>query len=47
MATKQWLYLGFTVLLAFVLAGIMLYAFRRKRRDRIERPKYRMLEDDE
>lgn len=46
MDLSQWIYFGFTALLAAALAGIMIYYFRRRRRDRVERPKYRMLDDD-
>ena len=47
MGFKAWLYFGFTALLSIVLIGIMVYYFRNKRKDRVESPKYRMLEDDE
>ena len=46
MGFKAWLYFGFTALLAVVLAGIMVYFFRKKRKDRVESPKYRMLDDE-
>ena len=46
MGFKAWLYFGFTTLLAAVLAGIMVYFFRKKRKDRVESPKYRMLDDE-
>jgi cbb3-type cytochrome oxidase subunit 3 len=46
MALKQWLYLGFTALLALVLAGIMAYYFRSRRKEKVESPKYRMMDDD-
>ncbi len=46
MGFKAWLYFGFTVLLALVLAGIMVYFFRSKRKERVESPKYRMLDED-
>lgn len=46
MGPKAWLYFGFTALLALVFAGVVVYFFRRKRRERIEEPKYRMLDDD-
>jgi cbb3-type cytochrome oxidase subunit 3 len=46
MGPKAWLYFGFTALLAFVLAGIMIYFFRSKRKERVESPKYRMMEED-
>ncbi len=47
MGFKAWLYFGFTALLSIILIGIMVYFFRGKRKDRVESPKYRMLEDDE
>jgi cbb3-type cytochrome oxidase subunit 3 len=47
MGFKAWLYFGFTALLTIVLIGIMVYFFRSKRKDTVESPKYRMLEDDE
>jgi len=40
-------YLAFTGLLAIVFAGIVGFYYGRKRFERVERPKYRMLEDDE
>jgi cbb3-type cytochrome oxidase subunit 3 len=46
MAFKAWLYFGFTAVLALVLAGLMVYFFRGKRKERVESPKYRMLDDD-
>lgn len=46
MEFKAWLYFGFTTLLTFVLIGIMIYFFRSKRKDRVESPKYRMMEDE-
>ena len=46
MEWKAWLYLGFTALLSVVLAAIMVYFFRNKRKDRVESPKYRMMDDD-
>jgi len=46
MGWKAWLYFGFTIVLSMVLAGIMVYYFRRKRQDCVESPKYRMLDDD-
>jgi cbb3-type cytochrome oxidase subunit 3 len=43
-----WLYkLGRLGLLALLLAGITVWAFSRKRKDRLEEPARRMLEDDE
>lgn len=46
MTLKAWLYFSFTTVLALVLAGVMVYFFRGKRKDRVESPKYRMLDDD-
>jgi cbb3-type cytochrome oxidase subunit 3 len=45
MTLKAWIYFGFTALLTTVLAGIMVYLFRSKRKEQTEAPKYRMLED--
>jgi cbb3-type cytochrome oxidase subunit 3 len=45
MTLKAWIYFGFTALLTVVLAGIMVYLFRSKRKEQVEAPKYRMLED--
>jgi cbb3-type cytochrome oxidase subunit 3 len=47
MSWKAWIYFGFTALLTVVLAGIMVYLFRNKRKERVEAPKYRMLEDED
>jgi len=47
MGLKAWLYFGFTTILSIVLISIMVYFFRSKRKDRVESPKYRMLEDDD
>lgn len=46
MTGSGWAYLLFTVALCAVFAGIVAYYFRRKRRERVEAPKFRMLEDD-
>jgi cytochrome c oxidase cbb3-type subunit III len=40
-------YLAFTALLAIVFVGIVGFYYSRKRFERVERPKYRMLEDDD
>ncbi|GAB4232530.1 MAG: hypothetical protein OHK0028_07940 [Deltaproteobacteria bacterium] len=40
-------YLFFTLLLAGIFAGIVAYYFNRKRYDRVEAPKHRMLADDD
>jgi len=46
MSVKAWIYFGFTALLVMVLAGIMIYFFTFARKDRVESPKYRMMEDE-
>jgi cbb3-type cytochrome oxidase subunit 3 len=46
MSVNAWLYFGFTSLLALVLAGLMVYLYRSKRKDRVESPKYRMMDED-
>lgn len=46
MSPRALAYLLFTLSLAAVFAGIVVYYFGRKRRDRVEAPKYRMLQDD-
>ena len=47
MTPRALAYLLFTLLLAGIFAGIIAYYFNRKRHDRVEAPKYRMLDDDE
>lgn len=46
MSAQALAYLLFTLALSAVFAGIVIYTYGRKRRDRIEAPKYRMLRDD-
>jgi cbb3-type cytochrome oxidase subunit 3 len=46
MGFKALLYFGFTTLLTVVLIGVMIYFFRSKRKDSVESPKYRMMEDE-
>lgn len=46
MSPRALAYLLFTLSLAAVFAGIVVYYFGGKRRDRVEAPKYRMLQDD-
>jgi len=46
MTPRALAYLSFTLLLAGIFAGIIAYYFNRKRRDRVEAPKYRMLDDE-
>ena len=40
-------YLFFTLLLAGIFAGLIAYYFNRKRYERVEAPKFRMLDDDD
>ena len=47
MTPRALAYLLFTLLLAGIFAGIIAYYFNRKRHDRVEAPKYRMLDDDD
>jgi cbb3-type cytochrome oxidase subunit 3 len=47
MGWKAWLYFGFTALLTIVLIGIMVYYYQRKRKHKVESPKYRMMEEDD
>jgi cbb3-type cytochrome oxidase subunit 3 len=46
MIGSGWAYLLFTGALGAVFAGIVIYYYDRRRRERVEAPKYRMLEDD-
>lgn len=46
MSFREWAYLLFTAALAGVFAGIVAHYFSGKRREEVEAPKYRMLEDD-
>jgi len=39
-------YTLFTLLLAFVFAGIIIYYYNPKRKQKVEEPKHRMLDDD-
>lgn len=43
----MWTYLFFVALLTVVFAGIILYTYSGRRKEKIERPKYRMLEDED
>ncbi len=47
MNPRALVYLAFTAMLAIVFAGIVVFYYSRKRLERVERPKYRMLEDDD
>jgi cbb3-type cytochrome oxidase subunit 3 len=39
-------YVLFTILLAIISGGIMVYYYNPKRKERVEAPKHRMLDDD-
>ncbi len=45
--TPELAYFVFGTTLCVLLAGIALFYYRRNRKERVESPKYRMLEDDE
>ncbi|MEK6696436.1 MAG: cbb3-type cytochrome c oxidase subunit 3 [Candidatus Deferrimicrobiota bacterium] len=47
MTARALAYLFFTLLLAGIFAGIIAYYFNRKRYERVEAPKHRMLDDDD
>ena len=47
MTVRALLYLLFTALLAAVFGAIVAYYYGRRREDRVESPKYRMLQDDD
>ncbi len=47
MSLNEIAYVGFTVILGLVFLGIIIYYFTPRRKDRVEKPKYKMLEDDE
>ena len=46
MSFSAWAYFFFTVLLGVIFTGIIVYYYSRKRVERVEAPKYRMLADD-
>jgi hypothetical protein len=45
--TPELAYLVFGAVLCAVLAALAVFYFRGHRRERVEEPKYKMLEDDE
>ena len=47
MTLRALAYLFFTLLLSVFFAGIIAYYFNRKRYERVEAPKHRMLADDD
>jgi len=44
---SQIAYVAFTIVLALVMAGIIIYYFNPKRKKKVEEPKYRILEEDD
>jgi cbb3-type cytochrome oxidase subunit 3 len=46
MSFSGWAYVLFTMLLAIISGGIMVYYYNPKRKEKIEKPKHKMLEDD-
>ncbi len=46
MGFREWLYFGFTALLALAFALVIIYYVRGKRKDSVESPKYRMMDED-
>jgi cbb3-type cytochrome oxidase subunit 3 len=46
MSFTGWAYFAFTLLLFLVFVGIVIYYFAPKRKDKVEKPKYRMFDDD-
>lgn len=47
MTIKMWGYLIFVIILGIVFAGIIIHTYGRGRKEKVERPKYRMLEEDD
>ncbi len=46
MTPAGWAYAAFVFILGCVFAGIVVYYYDRRRKDRVEAPKYRMLDDE-
>lgn len=46
MDASIWEYLFFTITLGVVFAGIIIYNYMPSRKNTVEEPKYRMLQDD-
>ncbi|NTW55826.1 MAG: cbb3-type cytochrome c oxidase subunit 3 [Chlorobiaceae bacterium] len=44
---SAWAYVVFTVLLALVMLGIIIYYYNPRRKQEVEKPKQRMLDEDE
>ncbi len=44
---SAWAYVIFTALLALVMLGIIIHYFNPRRKQEVEKPKHRMLDEDE
>ena len=42
-----WVYLGFTVMLLLVLLGIIIHYYNPRKKDTVEKPKYRIFDEDD
>lgn len=47
MQWSGWIYFGFTVALFIVFIMVVIYYYNPKKKEKIEKPKYEMLDDDE
>ncbi|RMG58809.1 MAG: cbb3-type cytochrome c oxidase subunit 3 [Deltaproteobacteria bacterium] len=47
MSLQALAYLFFTIILGVVFAAIIVYTYGRKRKEKMEAPKYRILEDED
>jgi len=47
MEFNQWVYLGIIAVFGVVFIALIIYYFNKKRYDEVERPKYRMLDDND
>ena len=43
---KALIYYGFTIVLVCVFIGVVIYFYRPERKAKVEKPKYRMLDED-
>ncbi|MBI5374847.1 MAG: cbb3-type cytochrome c oxidase subunit 3 [Candidatus Schekmanbacteria bacterium] len=47
MELNQWVYLGIIAVFGVVFIALIIFYFNKKRYDEVERPKYRMLDDND
>ncbi|MFZ6008283.1 MAG: CcoQ/FixQ family Cbb3-type cytochrome c oxidase assembly chaperone [Nitrospirota bacterium] len=47
MQWSGWIYFGFTVALFIVFIVVVIYYYNPKKKEKIEKPKYKMFDDDE